>query len=114
VIEASGIPTVSLSMIPAFTRATGVPRLAGIAYPLSRPMGMPGDAQGQRRVLRALLELLESAREPDAYVELPFAWPQTPAQARGEADVHPPIAQLLLRKPWLLAKLYSGEIPSEN
>ncbi len=100
-------------MIPEFTRAVGVPRLAGIAYPMSRPMGRPGDAQGQREVLRALLELLDSARAPDTYVELPFAWPETPARARKGADVQPPISQYLARKPWLLAKLYSGEIPDE-
>jgi hypothetical protein len=111
VIEAGGIPTVSLSMIPAFTRAVGVPRLAGIGYPMSRPMGRPGDAAGQRAVLAALLGLLESARAPDAYVELPFTWPETPAQARKGAQVHPPIADLLLRKPWLLARLYSGKLP---
>jgi len=114
VIEARGIPTVSLSMIPAFTRAVGVPRLAGIAHPLSRPMGRPGDAQGQRAVLRALLGVLESALAPDAYVELPFAWPETPAQARKGANVHPPIEQLLMKKPWLLPRLYSGSIPEGN
>ncbi len=114
VIEAAGLPTVSLSMIPAFTRATGVPRLAGIAYPMSRPMGRPGDAEGQRSVLRAMLDLLESARAPDTYVELPFTWPETPAQARKGADVHPPISQLLARKPWLLPRLYTGEIPDET
>ena len=113
VLEDSGIPTVSLSMIPAFTRAVGVPRLAGIAYPMSQPMGRPGDASGQRAVLRALLEVLESAEAPGTYVELPFPWPETPAQARRGSDVHPPIAQLLARKPWLLARLYAGEIPSE-
>ena len=43
-LEASGIATVCLSMIPELTRATGAPRVAGIAYPLSRPMGRPGDA----------------------------------------------------------------------
>ena len=113
VIESRGIPTVSLSMIPALTRAVGVPRLAGIAYPLSRPLGRPGDADGQRSVLAAVLALLDSAQAPDAYVELPFTWPETPAQARKGANVHPPIEQLLRRKPWLLAKLYSGEIPEE-
>jgi hypothetical protein len=113
VIEASGIPTTSLSMIPSFTRAVGVPRLAGIAYPMSRPLGRPGDAAGQRAVLEALLDLLGSAKGPDAYVELPFEWPESPAQARKGSDVHPPIAQLLARKPWLLPKLYAGEIPDE-
>ena len=114
VLEAEGIPTVSLSMIPDFTRAVGVPRLAGIAYPMSRPMGRPGDATGQRAVLRALLEVLETATAPGTYVELPFTWPESPAQARKGADVHPPIAALLARKPWLLPRLYTGDIPDET
>jgi hypothetical protein len=114
VIEQSGIPTVALSMIPAFTRATGVPRLAGIAYPMSRPMGAPGDADGQRAVLASLLGLLEVATSSDTYVELPFIWPETPAQARRGSDVNPPIAQLLVRKPWLLPRLYTGEVPEET
>jgi hypothetical protein len=74
-------------------------------------MGRPGDARGQREVLRALLDLLVSATVPDTYVELPYTWPETPAQARKGSDVNPPIAQLLARKPWLLPNLYSGEIP---
>jgi len=113
VFEARGIPAVSLSMIPVFTRATGVSRLAGIAYPMSRPMGRPGDADGQRAVLRGLLEMLETAPGPDTYVELPFTWPETRAQARKGSDVSPPIATLLARRPWLLARMYSGEIPDE-
>lgn len=113
VLEAEGIATVSLSMIPDFTRAVGVPRLAGIAHPMSRPMGRPGDAGGQREALRALLGVLESAGEPGFYAELPFSWPESPAQARKGSDVHPPIASLLARKPWLLPRLYSGEIPDE-
>lgn len=100
-------------MIPDFTRAVGVSRLAGISYPISRPMGRPGDAHGQREVLRALIHLLDSAERPDTYVELPFVWPESPARARKGSDVHPPIAQLLARKPWLLAKLYAGEIPED-
>jgi len=113
VLESHGIPTVSLSMIPAFTRAVGVPRLAGIAYPMSRPMGRAGDAAGQREVLRALLQALADAVGPDTYVELPFEWPESPARARKGSDVRPPIAELLARKPWLLARLYSGDIPDE-
>jgi hypothetical protein len=101
-------------MIPEFTRAVGVPRLAGIAYPMSRPMGRPADADGQRDVLRSLLGVLASATTPDTYVELPQVWPETPAQARKGADVSPPIARLLSRKPWLLPRLYTGDIPDEG
>lgn len=116
VLEEHGIATVSLSMIPDLTRATGVPRLAGIAYPMGRPMGQPGDAAGQREVLRATLRLLESAPGPGAYEELPFAWPESPGEvSRASRDVPPPpIADLLRRRPWLLADLYSGKIPAEE
>jgi hypothetical protein len=112
-IEASGIPTVTLSWMPQLTRAVGVPRLAGISYPLSRPLGRPHDADGQRAVLRATLALLESATGPDHYVELPFEWPETMAQARNASkDVPPsPISVLLLKQPWLVPRLYSGRIP---
>ena len=114
VLEASGIATVSLSMVPAFTAAVGVPRLAAIAYPFSRPMGQPGDAAGQRAVLRAVLNVLASAREPGTVVELPFVWPESPAAARKACTVNPPISQLLVRKPWLIPRMVTGDIPEED
>ena len=100
--------------MPELTRAVGVPRLAGISYPLSRPLGRPHDADGQRAVLRAALALLESAAGPDHYVELPFEWPETVAQARNASKGVPPspISELLLKQPWLLPRLYSGRIPA--
>ena len=115
VLEASGIPTVALSMIPDLTRAVGVPRLAGISYPMGRPLGRPHDADGQRAVLHSMLELLATAAGPDTYVELPFVWPESPAQARNASKdlPPPPIVELVTRKPWLLANLYTGHIPSE-
>jgi hypothetical protein len=113
VLEASGIPTVALTMIPDLTRAVGVPRLAGISYPMGRPLGRPHDADAQRAVLRATLKLLASAYRPDTYVELPFKWPESPAQARNASrDLAPaPIVDLLKKKPWLVVRLYSGRIP---
>ena len=100
--------------MPGLTHAVGVPRLAGISYPLSRPLGRPHDADGQRAVLRATLEVLESATGPGDCVELPFEWPETPAQARNASkDVPPsPIATLLRKQPWLVPRLYSGQIPA--
>jgi hypothetical protein len=99
--------------MPDLTRRVGVPRLAGISYPLSRPLGRPGDPEGQRAVLRAALALLESAAGPDTYVELPFTWPETVAVARNASKEVPPspIAVLLAKQPWLIPKLYSGRIP---
>ena len=116
VLEASGIPSVVLSMIPDLTRAVGVPRLAGISYPMGRPLGRPHDADGQRAVLRSTLELLATAPCPDTYVELPFVWPESSAQARNASKdlPPPPIVQLVTRKPWLLANLYTGHIPGDT
>jgi hypothetical protein len=116
VLEAGGIPTVSLSMIPDLTRAVGVPRLAGISYPMGRPLGRPHDVDGQRAVLRSTLELLGTAVGPDTYVELPFAWPESPAQARNASKdlPPPPIVDLVRRRPWLLANLYTGRLPAEE
>lgn len=114
-LEASGIPTVALSMIPELTRSVGVPRLAGISYPMGRPLGRPHDADGQRSVLRATLEVLSAAHAPDTSVELPFVWPESVAQARNASKAlpPPPIVELLTRKPWLLANLYTGRIPND-
>jgi hypothetical protein len=105
---------VTLSWMPELTRRVGVPRLAGIGYPLSRPLGRPHDADGQRAVLRAALALLETATGPDHYVELPFVWPETVGQARNASKGVPPapIAELLYRQPWLVPRLYSGHIPT--
>lgn len=103
-------------MIPDLTRAVGVPRLAGISYPMGRPLGRPHDADSQRAVLRAMLKLLASASGPDSYIELPCVWPESPAQARNasKGQPPPPIVELLQKKPWLLACLYSGRIPHDE
>ena len=100
-------------VIPDLTRAVGVPRLAGISHPMGRPLGRQRDADGQRAVLRAMLELLPRAAGPDTYIELPFVWPESPAQARNVSKdlPPPPIVELLTRKPWLVASLYIGHIP---
>jgi len=113
ILETGGVPTVTLSMIPDLTRAVGVPRLVGISHPMGQPLGRPGDAERQRAVLRAMLELLASAPGPDSYLELPFEWHETPAQARNASkDLPPsPITELMMKKPWLLPQLYSGRIP---
>jgi hypothetical protein len=113
-MEAAGIPTVSLSMIPDFTCATGAPRVAGIPYPLSRPLGNPGDERGQRKIVRAALAVLEEVDRSKAVTALPFTWPEPAKLVRREKlDEPPPIGKLLSSKPWLYFKLLSGEIPAK-
>ncbi len=96
-------------MLPAFTRVAGTPRVAGLAYPFGRALGMPGDVEGQRAVLQAALGALEEIDRPGGAVQLPFVWPEPPAKARGKLAEPPPIARLLQQKPWLLLKFLRGE-----
>lgn len=108
VIESTGIATICLSTIPPLTRNTGAARVVGVAHPMGQTMGRPGDHDGQRRILRAVLEAGAAMREPRDYAELPVRWPETRSKAIREPDPPPPIAQLLKSKPWLLPRLISG------
>jgi hypothetical protein len=46
------------------------PRLVTTPYLMGRPLGLPGDRQGQRRVIEAALQLLETAHHNGSIVEL--------------------------------------------
>ena len=110
-IEAAGIPTVCLSNIPDLTASTPAPRLVGIEYPSARTLGKPGDASGQMAVLRATLEAVQLMETPGSRIDLPFKWPESPAEARSHPTEPPPIATYLKRRPWHLLKLMAREIP---
>lgn len=95
VIEEAGVPTVILSMIPAFQRAVGAPRVAAVSHPFGRPYGDVGDRERQRAVLRAALRVLEAARAPGEVVHLPFEWPKDPRTVKwGPAEPSPIIAMM--------------------
>lgn len=112
-VESAGISTITLSTIPDFTASVSAPRIAAIEHPLGRPFGQPGDAEGQRAVLRAALRALVEIDKPGGRVDLPFEWPEPPGKARSEGRRMPPIARLMMRKPWLLARFIAGDIPDE-
>jgi hypothetical protein len=62
VFEAAGLPTVGI-YIAAFAHVPegmGVARALITEHPLGRPVGAPGDADRQRAVVSAALELLTS------------------------------------------------------
>lgn len=110
-IEAAGFTTITLASIPDFTASVSVPRIAAIEYPLGRPLGQPGDREGQLAVLRATLRAIERIDTPGSVVHLPFEWPEPPKRARCHPPKPPPIANYLRRRPWLLPKLLNREIP---
>ncbi len=88
-LEQQGLTTVSLTSAIDITERIRPPRAAFLNFPLGNPTGRPHDAEGQRRVLRAVLRLAETAREPGTIVELPERWPDPDWEAetvRGYRD----------------------------
>lgn len=65
VIEKSGIPTVSITLLPEVTERVRPPRALAVDRPLGYPLGEPGNAPLQKRIILAALQLLQQAvREP--------------------------------------------------
>ena len=64
-IEKSGIPTVSISLLREVTVRVHPPRALVVDRPLGFPLGAPHDIDLQKRIVMAALELLTyPAREP--------------------------------------------------
>ncbi len=57
-IEGAGIPTVSTTVLREITQKVKPPRALFVDRPLGYPLGAPNDAELQRQILRAALELL--------------------------------------------------------
>jgi D-proline reductase (dithiol) PrdB len=58
IIEKSGIPTVSISLLMEVTKRVEPPRVLAIDRPLGYPLGEPNNADLQRQILLAAIELL--------------------------------------------------------
>jgi hypothetical protein len=98
VIEAAGIPTVTLNMIWVYQNAVGMPRVAAIEHPFGRPLGDVGDTETQRAVLRAALRVFETAQTPGRVEHLPFVWHEDPKQTRWHPAQPSPIIALVQKR----------------
>jgi len=58
-LEAAGVATIVIGLIPQHVRAMRPPRALLVPFPLGRPLGAPGRPDAQREVLSAALALLE-------------------------------------------------------
>ena len=63
-LESEGIATTGISLVREHTEAMQPPRFLWVPFPLGRPLGAPGDAAFQHRVIRAALSLLEAPAGP--------------------------------------------------
>ena len=74
-IEAAGIPTVTVTMMPALAEERRAPRIVGVEFPYGHAFGTRGDRALQRRVLVLALEVLSGATAFGTRVDLDVEWP---------------------------------------
>lgn len=75
VVEELGISTVCLSTARDLTLQVIPPRAVFVNFPMGNAFGGPFDTRQQLRVLRACLELADSATRGGALTEMPDRWP---------------------------------------
>ena len=74
-IEAAGIPTVVVTMMPAVAEERRAPRIVGVEFPFGHAFGLPGDGAMHRRVLELGLRVLAGASGFGTRVDLDVEWP---------------------------------------
>ena len=78
--------TVSMTVQPHITAATGAPRAVMLRYPAGNQVGEAGKPIQQRTILRWALEAAAAATAPGVIVELPYRWRRFPVE---ETPVYP-------------------------
>jgi hypothetical protein len=74
-MEAAGIPTVIVTMMPAVAQERLAPRVVGVEFPFGHAFGMPHDRGMQRRTLELALRVLAGATAFATRVDLDIEWP---------------------------------------
>jgi hypothetical protein len=100
-IEAAGIPTVVVTMMPATAAALLAPRIVGVEFPFGHPFGLPGDRAMQRDVLEVAARVLAGAAAAGTRVDIDIQWPQPRGEAYRSwqpAEPSPIVAMLLERQ----------------
>jgi hypothetical protein len=74
-IEAAGISTVIVTMMPSLAEERRAPRIVGVEFPYGHAFGMPGDEAMQRRVLELAVRVLAGAAAFGTRVDVDIEWP---------------------------------------
>lgn len=79
-VEAAGLTTATVTLLPELTQIVGVPRSLAAKFPLGAPCGDPGNAALHRHVVRRMLERLTGPLDSGEPMHLDLPW-------RGQALV---------------------------
>jgi hypothetical protein len=99
VIEAAGISTVLVTMMPYWSEKVGVPRTLGVEFPFGHPLGHAGDRDEQLTVIREALRVLREACEPGTVEHLEREWPDSERwKTAWYPPELPPVIKVLLER----------------
>lgn len=73
-IEAAGISTVIVTMVPYFAEKMGAPRTLGVEFPFGHTLGHAGERDEQMAVIRHALGVLRDAEAPGAVEHYEEPW----------------------------------------
>ncbi len=85
VVEASGIPTVYIATGRDLTALVKPPRALFVNHPMGNNFGAPFDREQQQRILRAALELAQTATVGGSLLDYADSWPRDFAFDPGAA-----------------------------
>lgn len=83
-VEAAGIPTVCITLIPELTRRIGAPRSLAVRFPFGAPAGDPGHGELHGAVLLEALDLLRHAETPGEISTSRLRWRRRPDHPRPD------------------------------
>lgn len=86
--------------------------MAGIGFPIGRPLGYPHDKQSQRDILWATLQSVVHMQAPGIEY-LPFEWQKDPERDAPTSLESTPIASYLMKHPRQVFQFIRREIPEK-
>jgi len=73
-IEKTGIPTIGVSIVRAYSEKVKPPRTVFLRWPFGHPFGEPFNVAQQRVVLAEALRALYTMQKPATILDLPYRW----------------------------------------
>lgn len=101
-LEASGLSTIMVTMMPFWAERVGVPRTLAVEFPFGHTLGQPHNIDQQMRVIRQALEVLETEDEPGAIVESEETWPEPVSEAKANWQPEEPSPIIAIMAPQVL------------
>lgn len=100
VLEAAGLSTILVTMMPFWAEKIGVPRTLAVEFPFGHTLGQAHNAAQQQRVIGQALAVLETAVTPGTIVHSDETWPvpQKEAYKAWQPAAPSPIIDVLAPK----------------